>query len=31
MHLDFITAVALFFAILLLVHLTVTLLFPEKF
>jgi hypothetical protein len=31
MHLDFITATALFLAILLFVHLTVTLLFPERF
>lgn len=31
MHLDFITAIALALAVLLLVHLTVTLLFPEKF
>jgi K+-transporting ATPase KdpF subunit len=31
MHVDFITAVALFLSVLLLVHLTVTLLFPEKF
>jgi F subunit of K+-transporting ATPase (Potass_KdpF) len=31
MQVDFMTAVALFLAILLLVHLTLTLLFPEKF
>jgi hypothetical protein len=31
MHVDFITGCALFLSILLLVHLTVTLLFPEKF
>jgi len=31
MHANFFTAVALFLAILLLVHLVVTLLFPEKF
>lgn len=31
MHLEFITGVTLFLAILLLGHLTFTLLFPEKF
>jgi hypothetical protein len=31
MHGDFFTAIALFLAIVLLVHLAVTLLFPEKF
>lgn len=31
MHPDFFTAIALFLAILLLVHLVITLLFPEKF
>jgi K+-transporting ATPase KdpF subunit len=31
MHVDFIAGLALVLAILLLVHLTVTLLFPEKF
>jgi len=31
MHPDFITAVAMFLAVLLFVHLIVTLLFPEKF
>jgi K+-transporting ATPase KdpF subunit len=31
MHIDFITAIALILSVLLLVYLTLTLLFPEKF